>query len=165
MTAAVTMEELLAWNEESSNFWKAHLDANPPLLELPCGIGKAINVQDFVRHIWAAELRMGRRIAEVPMLTGTDVPQGPLDALFGLHQQAVQIFRILLDNPAQDWDATITFEYDWLPPHARTISKRKGLAHALFHGQRHWAQLATLVRTAGYPSEFMGDLLFSPAMK
>jgi len=38
MTPAVTMEELLAWDQESSTFWKAHLDANPALLELPCGI-------------------------------------------------------------------------------------------------------------------------------
>ncbi|MGA3045516.1 MAG: hypothetical protein ABSD67_02775 [Terracidiphilus sp.] len=165
MTAAVTMEELLAWSEESSQFWKAHLDANPALLELPCGIGKAVNVQDFVRHIWSAELRMGHRIAGLPLLTAKDVPPGPLDALYDLHLQAVQLFRALLDNPTQDWDATITFEYDWLPPHVRTISKRKGLAHALFHGQRHWAQLATLVRSAGFPSQFNGDLLFSPAMK
>jgi uncharacterized damage-inducible protein DinB len=38
-------------------------------------------------------------------------------------------------------------------------------AHALFHGQRHWAQLATLVRVAGFPSGFKGDLLLSRALK
>ena len=41
------------------------------------------------------------------------------------------------------------------------MSRRKVLAHALFHSQRHWAQLATLVRAAGFPSGFRGDLLFS----
>ena len=55
MTPAISFEELLAWNEETSDFWKAHLDANPTLLQLPCGIGGAENVQDFVRHIWAVE--------------------------------------------------------------------------------------------------------------
>ena len=30
------------------------------LLELPCGIGGTANVQEFVRHIWAAELRWSR---------------------------------------------------------------------------------------------------------
>ena len=34
MTPAITLEELLTWNEEASKFWKAHLDANPALLEL-----------------------------------------------------------------------------------------------------------------------------------
>jgi hypothetical protein len=38
-------------------------------------------------------------------------------------------------------------------------------AHALLHSQRHWAQLATLVRVAGFPSGFKGDLLISQALK
>jgi uncharacterized damage-inducible protein DinB len=54
---------------------------------------------------------------------------------------------------------------DWVPPEARTVSRRKVAVHALFHSQRHWAQLATLVRNAGFPSGFKGDLLFSPALR
>ena len=46
MTAAITMEELLAWDLETSNFWKAHLEANPTLLELPCGIGGVIQISE-----------------------------------------------------------------------------------------------------------------------
>jgi len=41
MTPAITLEELLAWSDEASNFWKVHLDANPALLEPPCGIGES----------------------------------------------------------------------------------------------------------------------------
>lgn len=69
MPSALTLEELFAWSQEASRFWKAHLDANPNLLEF-----------------------------------------------------------------------------------------------ALWHSQRHWAQLATLVRDAGFPSDFKGDLLFSQAL-
>jgi uncharacterized damage-inducible protein DinB len=164
MTPAISLEELLAWNHESAAFWKAHLEANPALLELPCGIGGATNVQEFVRHIWAVELRWSQRIAGLPELAKEDIPAGPLDALFGLHQQAEQILRTLLDDPAQDWEKTMTLNYEWLPPHARTFSQRKIVAHTLFHGQRHWAQLATLVRAAGFPSKFKGDLLVSSAL-
>jgi len=39
------------------------------------------------------------------------------------------------------------------------------LVHTLLHGQRHWAQLATLLRTAGFPAGFRGDMLLSSAMK
>ena len=67
MTPAITLEELLKWNQESSDFWKAHLEANPALLALPCGIGGAANVQQFVRHIWGVELRWGQRIAGLPV--------------------------------------------------------------------------------------------------
>jgi hypothetical protein len=38
MSAAISMEELLGWNEEASSFWKAHLDASPALPALPCDI-------------------------------------------------------------------------------------------------------------------------------
>ncbi|MGA3070747.1 MAG: DinB family protein [Terracidiphilus sp.] len=164
MTPAITLDELLAWNHESSVFWNKHLQANPALLELPCGIGGAANVQEFVRHIWAVELRWSQRIAGLPQLAREAVPAGPLEALFALHQQTVEIVRTLLDDPKQDWDETVTLDFDWLPPHARTASRRKLLGHALFHSQRHWAQLATLVRAAGSPSGFKGDLLFSKAL-
>jgi uncharacterized damage-inducible protein DinB len=165
MTAAVTMEELLAWDEESSNFWKAHLEANPALLELPCGIGGTANVQEFVRHIWGVELLWAQRIAALPVTDRKDMPAGPLDALFDLHLKAIEILRGLIDDPGKNWDETMTLDSAWLPPEARTFSRRKALAHTLLHSQRHWAQLATLVRAAGFPSGFRGDLLLSSAMK
>ena len=161
MTAGITLEELLKWNHESSDFWKAHLGANPALLALPCSIGGTANVQQFVRHIWGVELRWGQRIAGLPQLAREDIPAGPLDALFNLHLKAVQVFRTILDNPAQNWDETMALDYPWLPPESRKASRRKMVAHALFHSQRHWAQLATLVRAAGFPSGFKGDFLFS----
>jgi uncharacterized damage-inducible protein DinB len=165
MTPAITLEELLAWNHEASAFWKTHLEANPALLELPCDIGGTANVQEFVRHIWGVELRWGQHIAGLPELTREEMPAGPLDALFDLHLKAVQVFRALLDDPAQNWDEPQTLKFPWLPPEGLTVSRRKMAAHALFHSQRHWAQLATLVRAAGFPSGFKGDLLFSQALK
>ncbi|HEY1160994.1 MAG TPA: DinB family protein [Terracidiphilus sp.] len=164
MTPAITHEELLAWNCESANFWKAHLDANPALLRLPCDIGRTTNVQEFVRHIWAVDLLWAQRIAGLPELDRERVPAGPLDVLFDLHLEAVNIFRAILNDPAQAWDDTMTLDYPWLPPEARKPSRRKLLAHVLFHSQRHWAQLATLVRAAGFPSGFKGDLIFSQAL-
>jgi uncharacterized damage-inducible protein DinB len=165
MTPDISFDELFAWNHESAAFWKAHLEANPALLELPCGIGGAANVQELVRHIWAGELRWCHRIAGLPELAREGIPAGPLDAVFGLHEQAEQVLRTLLDDPSQDWEKTLTLNFDWLPPQARVISRRKALAHTLFHSQRHWAQLATLVRAAGFPSEFQGDLIFSRALR
>jgi uncharacterized damage-inducible protein DinB len=165
MTPAVTLEELLAGSQESADFWKVHLDANPALLELPCSIGGAADVQAFVRHIFAAELIWAQRVAGLPEISRESIPAGPLDTLFGLHLEAVRVFRALIDDQARNWDETLTLGFSWLPPHARTGSKRKLAAHALFHSQRHWAQLATLVRAAEFPSGFKGDLLFSQALE
>ncbi len=63
MSVGITLQELLTWNQQSADFWKTHLDANPSLLDLPCGIGGAASVQEFVRHIWGAELRWCERLA------------------------------------------------------------------------------------------------------
>jgi uncharacterized damage-inducible protein DinB len=164
MTPAITMEELLAWNQEASAFWKAHLDANPALLALPCDIGGTKTVQEFVRHIWGVELVWGQRVAGLPVIDRKEIADGPLDALFDLHVKAVAIYSSLLADPAQNWDETQTLNAPWLPPEGLTVSRRKIVGHALFHSQRHWAQLATLVRAAGFPSGFKGDLLMSSAL-
>jgi uncharacterized damage-inducible protein DinB len=164
MTAGITLEELMAWNEESSSYWKNHLDIHPELLELPCSIGGTSNVQEFVRHIWGVELRWGQRLAGLPVTAREEMPAGPLDALFILHRQANEIFRDLLAAPAASWDEPYVLDIPSTPFEARTVSRRKVVAHALFHGQRHWAQLATLVRTAGFPANFRGDLLLSAAL-
>ena len=163
MSTAITLEELLSWDEETSAFWNKHLEANPALLELPCDIGDSTNVQQLVRHIWGVELRWVQRLAALPITAREDIPAGPLGALFDVHRQAVEIFRELLVGPADSWNEPFTI--DWIGPKPWTVSRRKVAGHALLHSQRHWAQLATLVRTAGFPSGFRGDLLLSSALE
>jgi uncharacterized damage-inducible protein DinB len=164
MTPAITLEELLTWNRESSSFWKAHLDANPALLKLPCGIGGNANVQAFLRHIWGAELVWSQIISGLPV-TDYDVwPTGPLDALYDLHLAGAQNFRDLLDNQSMSWDER-SVDYPWRRPEMQKPTPRKALAHILLHSQRHWAQLSTLVRKEGFPSGFLGDLLLSSALE
>lgn len=165
MSVGISLQELLVWNQASASFWKAYLDDNPHLLELPCDIGGTANVQEFVRHVWGVELRWNQRLAGLPVTAKEQMPAGPLDVLFDLHNQAVEIFRGLLAAPDESWDEPYVLDMDWVPPEARTVSRRKIGLHALLHSERHWAQLATLVRTAGFPSGFKGDLLFSQALR
>ena len=146
MTPAITLEELLAWNDEASNFWKAHLEANPALLELPCGIGGTANVQEFVRHIWGVELRWSQRIAGLPVLAREEVPSGPLDALFDLHTEAVQVFRTLLDDPALNWDEKMTLDCELAAagcadhfPGARLRPMRSSTASAIGRNWLLWS--------------------------
>ena len=72
----ITLEELFAWNQETSTFWKGFLEDNPAVLELPCDIGGVSNVQHFVRHIWGVELRWAQRLAGVPEMLRDAVPTG-----------------------------------------------------------------------------------------
>lgn len=165
MSVGIALEELLAWNEQSAAYWKTHLATNPALLDLPCDIGGTVNVQGLVRHIWGAELRWSQRLAGLPLADKEKLPAGPLDALFDLHRQAAENFRIVLAAPETAWSEPFILDFDWVPADERTVSRRKIAAHALFHSQRHWAQLATLVRGAGFPARFRGDLLFSSVLR
>ena len=161
MNMGITFEELLIWNEQSAEWWKSHFEANPGLLELPCGIGGAATVQELVRHIWGAELRWFERLAAVGETPREQLPAGPLAALFEIHERGVGIFRGLLAGPESAWSEPYVLKFDWIPEERRTVSRRKIAAHALIHSQRHWAQLATLVRNAGLPSGYWGDVLFA----
>jgi uncharacterized damage-inducible protein DinB len=163
MKPALTLEELLAWNRESAALWKAHLEANPALLELPCGIAGTATVGEFVAHIWGAELRWSQRVAGLAVTPREEMPSTPLDALFGMHEKAAALWENLLEDPGLDWNATL--RYGWLTQGEQDVSRRKIAAHAFFHSQRHWAQLATLLRNAGFPSEVKGDLILSRALR
>ncbi len=165
MSVGVNLEELLAWNDEAANHWFEHLKTNPGLLDLPCDIGGTANVQEFVRHIWGAELRWGQRLAGLSVLSKEDTPAAPFDALFNLHRQAMEVFRNLLTAPEQSWNEIYVVELSQVPDELRQPSRRKVTTHALFHSHRHYAQLATLVRQAGFPVKARGDLLFSLALR
>jgi uncharacterized damage-inducible protein DinB len=163
MTVGVSLAELLSWDEETSAFWKAYFEANPAQLDLPCSIGGTANVRELVKHIWGVELRWVQRLAGLPITPREELPDGPLATLYELHLQAAVVFRELLAAPAENWEQP--FKIDWIPSMEQTVSRRKVAGHTLFHGQRHWAQLATLLRVAGFPSGFRGDLLLSRALE
>jgi uncharacterized damage-inducible protein DinB len=157
----ISLAELLAWNDEAAHQWKSHLETNPALLEVACDIGNTGNVQGFVRHIWGGELRWANRLAG---LENKEMPTGPLDAIFVAHVESRDLFRGLIEGPEAAWAEPYVLNFDWIPEDRRRVSRHKIAAHTLFHGHRHYAQLATLARTAGFPAQFRGDLLFSAAM-
>ncbi len=158
---SISFAELLAWNDEAAHNWKSHLETNPALLEAACDIGNTGNVLGFVRHIWGAEQRWANRLAG---LENKDLTTGPLEALFAMHTEAAGVFRSLIEGPEAAWAEPYMLNFDWVPEDKRRMSRRKIAGHALFHSHRHYAQLATLARTAGFPAQFRGDLLFSPAL-
>ena len=165
MSVGISLEELLAWNDHSAQHWYEHLDTNRLLLEAKCDVAGTANVQEFVRHIWGVELRWAQRLAALPVMSKEAAPSGPLDALFNLHREAMEIFRDLIAAPANDWSELYLIELDRVPAEQRKPTRRKVAAHTLLHSHRHYAQLATLARQTGFPAPFGGDLLFSPVLR
>jgi uncharacterized damage-inducible protein DinB len=101
----------------------------------------------------------------LPVTSKEAVPTGPLEALFNVHRRAIEVFDNLLAAPESSWNEPFKLELDSIPEEYRSPSRRKVAAHALLHSQRHWAQMATLARQAGYASPNRGDLIFSPALR
>jgi uncharacterized damage-inducible protein DinB len=165
MPVGISLEELLAWNDHAAQHWYEHLDTNRALLEAECDIAGTTSVQELVRHIWSVELRWGQRLAALPVMNKEAAPSGPLDALFNLHREAMEIFRNLIAAPVSDWNEVYALEVDRIPEELRKPTRRKVAVHAMLHSHRHYAQLATLARQAGYPAPFGGDLLLNPVLR
>lgn len=163
MTPALTLDELLAWSDESTRKWLQFLAANPALQQLPCGIYGTASVLGLARHIVAVELRHSQRLAGLPVTPYDEIPEDSLEALFALHAETVERLRTLLADPTQDWAAEI--EFTTLSAGKMHATRRKVFAHALLHSIRHWAQVATLARAAGLLPGFAGDLLASSALE
>ena len=158
----LTLEELLLWADESARNWFAFLASKPTVQRLPCGIYRTETVLGLVRHIVAAEERYGQRLTGESVTPYEAIPEGSLEALVALHEGALGRIRRFLADPGQEWEAEV--EVVTLTAGTLRATRRKILAHALVHGIRHWAQLATLVRNEGFPTPFPGDLLVSAAL-
>ena len=127
MSVGITLEELLAWNEEASDFWKAHLDANPALLELPCGIGGTANVQG----VRAPHLGSGAALGPAPGRPaaygqGRDACRSAGCALRSAPTGRGNLPRHCSPLPSESWDETYVLDFDWVPPETRTVFAAQG---------------------------------------
>jgi uncharacterized damage-inducible protein DinB len=158
----LTPSELLQWNDETAQRWKSLLTANPRALDFPCDVYGAESVRGLLRHIFAVEIRYAQRLGGDPVTPYDQIPAGGIGELFAFHDRAVAQYRKLLADDAADWEEKI--EFATLSAGTLTASRRKILFHALLHGIRHYAQLATLVRRHGVRPDWPMDLLMSGAM-
>ena len=163
-TAAITLEELLADNEASTRKWQVWFAAHSAALEVPCAIYDSSTVRGLLKHIFAVELRHSQRLLGEEVTSYEAIPVGSLDELMAVHAQATQNLRNFLSSAN---DAALLEVIPIQTVSAGTVhaSQRKLFAHILLHSMRHWAQLSSLLREAGYKTEWTKDFLFSEAMK
>ena len=163
MAAAITLEELLADNEAGTRTWQAWFAANPAVLELPCAIYNSGTVRGLLKHIFAVELRHSQRLNGEEVVAYDAIPAGSLGDLFAVHSQAMQNLRRFLSN-ANDAALREVIALQTVAAGTVHASRRKLFAHILLHSMRHWAQLSTQLREAGYKTDWPKDFLFSDAI-
>ncbi|HEX8359385.1 MAG TPA: DinB family protein [Longimicrobium sp.] len=164
MSDHLTFAELMAYTDEETGRWHAWLrEQDREVLEVRVGEGSRVTVREIIHHIFAVERRYADRLhGELP--TAYDaIPMEPLDTLFEVHREGRALLRRFVETATpEDWARVLVME----TISAGTLrgSARKVVAHALMHGIRHWAQLATVLRAEGYRQPWGHDLLLSEAL-
>jgi len=163
--AQISFSELLASNEAETRKWRNWFDEQPAsVLEVPLGIALAKNVREFLLHIFAVELRYAERLQGLAVTAYETLPAQSVADLFGISERAAVMYREYLAS-VSDQDLAIVIEFPTRTAGMFRASKRKIFLHAMLHGVRHWAQLATALREAGYHTNWGKDFLYSGVME
>jgi len=160
-TAELSFAEMLEANAHETAKWQNWFERQPAeLLDLPLDIAQARNVRELLLHIFAVELRYAERLTGAPITDYNALPTGSVGELFGIATQARERYRDYLSR-ATDADLALVMEFPTRTAGTVQASKRKMFAHAMLHGVRHWAQLATALREKDHGTDWPHDFLFS----
>jgi uncharacterized damage-inducible protein DinB len=154
---ALAGPELLAWNHATAQRWLALLSDHPEFLATPCDIYRSGTVGHFLQHIVAAELRYAERLTEAAPTDYAAIPYTTAEEIFHTHDRAHAILNALLADPTFQWDREL--EFTTLTAGRLAAPSRIIFQHALLHGIRHYAQLATIARQHGLAPGPMDYLL------
>jgi uncharacterized damage-inducible protein DinB len=162
MEAALSLAEIMEYTAEETRRWHRWFAEHPAALDVSMGAGSAQTVRDLVHHVFLVERRYAERLLGEPV-TEADTPPGAPAALFAAFGEArTRLERFVETASPDDWRAVHDL-------HTRTAgvlhgSARKVVVHALLHGIRHWAQVASALRQAGFPPQWPHDVLFHGAV-
>ena len=154
---ALTTDELIAWVNETSARWQAHLAAHPQVLDLPCDIREGATVRDLLHHIVVVELRYAERLNDLPITPYEQIAKDSVDGLFEMHTRTMTLLRQAIAKPNTNWDEDLEFP----TRRAGTLKARRRtiVVHMLMHSIRHYAQLGTIARHGGAAPDWFGDYL------
>lgn len=156
--------ELLDWIAGETRNWQAWFARPPPAVwAVPVGDGRTATVRDLLFHVYVVDLRYGQRLHGLPVSTYEQEAVADPAELFPLAARGQDLLRRWLAG-ATPADAAEVIEFQTLTAGTLRATRRKVVAHSLTHHLRHLAQVATALRQHGHPSDWMHDLLVSPAL-
>ncbi len=162
--AALTYAELLNHDEQETEQWRAWFRAHPEALDKKIELAMNPDVRGVLFHIFVVELRYGERLLEQPETPNEALSKKTVDELFDIGAASRKKFREFMARASEaDWNKVISFKT--LSVGQMSATKRKCFVHALLHGMRHWAQLATVLRQQGSKADWHHDFMFSKAMQ
>jgi uncharacterized damage-inducible protein DinB len=156
----ISYEVLLAYTGGETRRWFDWFEAHPAAaLDVPIGEGRTATVRGMLIHIFAVELRYAQRLLGEPVTPYESLLSNSLHDIFTISGDARNKMEFYLASAtSDDLNKSLTFEtisMGTLKASAATI-----VAHYFIHGIRHWAQVATALRQAGYKDQWAHDVLF-----
>jgi uncharacterized damage-inducible protein DinB len=162
MTPGLSFSEMLAWiSDETARYERWFATKPAEIWMVPAGTGRTATVRDLLHHVYAVDLRLAQRVLGQPLATDTEIAVVDAPALFALARRGQELLASALDGLV-DIDATISWQTQ--TGVQISASRRKVIAHTLTHHIRHLAQVATVLRQHGHPTDWPHDLLLSDAL-
>lgn len=164
MVDGIEFAELLRYEEEEVERWRRWFEKRPPeVLDVSIGEGETTTIRGLLVHIFGVELRYADRLLALQPTSYESLRTNSLDEIFQIGAVARQKLREFLAR-ATDEEFTQILTFETRKAGTFSASKRKIVAHAIFHGIRHWAQVATALRQQGHRQDWQHDFLVTRAM-
>lgn len=165
--SGLSFEQLVGYRDQETARWKKFFEQKPEALKVKTDIARQSDAAGLVYHIFSVERLHTERLLEVP-ISPIEITRpesfASLESLYALEREAREkIGQFLTKASDAELDKIMTIQTR--SAGTLTTSKRKLFGHLLLHGVRHWAQLAPIVRQAGFPQDWLHDFLFTEAMK
>jgi uncharacterized damage-inducible protein DinB len=158
------LQALLEWNRAESRRWHAWFSGHRSALDLPIGEGRTASVRRLIHHVFVVDLRYAQRLVGLPVSAYETLDGLDLDGLFALAERAHALLAGWLAG-ASEADLSRAHTFTTLSAGTLDASARKIVVHACTHHLRHWAQIATVLRLHGQPSDWVHDFMMSDVMR
>jgi len=109
---------------------------------------------------FAVELRYTERLCGRDVTSYDDIHVQSIDEIFDLRANARKLLREYLAGMTET-DAAAIITFATMTAGTLTASKHKIASNIFIHAIRHWAQIATTLRTAGFTKQWGHDVLLS----
>ena len=163
MTLVLTFDELLRYTSAERDKWRTWFAAHPEAIDAPVQPGaRFATAGKLVDHIFLVERRHLQRLQSQPVAEQTGLTGNNAAPLFDYGASVRREFEQYVADLSVDPDEVRMFD---IRGERVALTTRKLLFHVMLHEIRHWAQIATAVRLAGFQPPGDHDLLFSAALK
>ena len=157
---AYTYDQLLAYTDGENTRWRRWFAEHPTALDVAFGEGRLATIRGLLIHIFAVELRYTERLLGQQATSYDDIHAISPEEIFALGDRARALLRGYLAGMTEQ-DAVVVLTFSTMTAGNIAASKYKIASNVFIHGIRHWAQVASTVRSAGFTDQWAHDVLLS----